>query len=326
MGDFLKERNLADLHLHLGGATSSHWLWEMAHRQGIRLPEKDYFNFIKKVKIIKKVGYKKYLSYFDLTELIQSSVLAIEEAVHNVISTQYRMFKINLLEIRFNPMLRNREGERDLDKIILGAIFGLNRAILEYPVKAGLILMMDRRFDKEKNLIIVEKAVKFKNMGVVGVDLAGPINKKFRIKDLIEAIKLAKKHNLKITIHTGEITSVDEMWEVLEYLKPERIGHGIKAVNDKKMLEELRKRKVHLEICPTSNLLTKAVKSWQEMKKIIRALIDYQISFNINSDGPALLNTNVKKEYQKLFKKNILSRSEIEEIIKKTANRTFINS
>ena len=109
------------------------------------------------------------------TELIQSSPLAVERSVHAAIGGAYRSQRITTLELRFNPMKRNRGGERDLDHIILAAIRGLDRASLEYPqVRAGLILMMDRTFTARQNAIIVEKAIVWASRGVVGVDIAGP--------------------------------------------------------------------------------------------------------------------------------------------------------
>ena len=79
--------------------------------------------------------------------------------MHAAIGGAYRSQRITTLELRFNPMKRNRGGERDLDHIILAAIRGLDLASLEYPqVRAGLILMMDRTFTAEQNLVIVEKA------------------------------------------------------------------------------------------------------------------------------------------------------------------------
>ena len=109
------------------------------------------------------------------TELIQSSPLAVERSVHGAIGGAYRSQRITTLELRFNPMKRNRGGERDLDHIILAAIRGVDRASIEYPqVRAGLILMMDRTFDFRLNEIIVEKAISWAGRGVVGIDIAGP--------------------------------------------------------------------------------------------------------------------------------------------------------
>src|ERR687883_780020 len=101
------------------------------------------------------------------TELIQSSPTAVERSVHSAIGGAYRSQGITTLELRFNPMKRNRGGERDLDHIILAAVRGLDRARLEYPqVRAGLILMMDRTFDAELNMIIVRKAISWAARGI----------------------------------------------------------------------------------------------------------------------------------------------------------------
>src|SRR5438128_1134298 len=105
--------DLTDLHIHLGSSSTPHFLWELAHDRGIKLPEKDYWRFIKSVTITKKTTYDKYLKFFDLTELIQSSPRSIEKSVHNAISVAYRRADVRRIEMRFNPMLRNRSGTTD---------------------------------------------------------------------------------------------------------------------------------------------------------------------------------------------------------------------
>ena len=180
--------DLVDLHLHLGSSSTPHFLWELAHEQGIKLPQKDYWSFISSITIKEQTTYDNYLHFFDLTELIQSSTYAIERAMHKAISRAYRKGNVRTIEVRFNPMLRNKGGEQDLDKIIFGAIVGMKHACLEYPVRAGLILMMDRRFSKEQNDIIVAKAAKFASEGVVGIDIAGPLNEAFKVADLVDAL------------------------------------------------------------------------------------------------------------------------------------------
>src|SRR4029079_9123769 len=142
------------------------------------LPVKDYWEFDRLVTIAdpRRVDSLDALDQvYHGTELIQSSPLAVERSVHAAIGGAYRSQHITTLELRFNPMKRNRGGERDLDHIILAAIRGLDLASLEYPqVRAGLILMMDRTFSAAQNSIIVEKAIVWVPRGVVGVDIAGP--------------------------------------------------------------------------------------------------------------------------------------------------------
>lgn len=316
--------NLVDLHQHLGSSSNAHFLWELAHQQGIRLPEKDYWKFLTSVTIDKNTTYDNYLRYFDLTEKIQSSPYATERSTHNAVSFSYRKSAISLIELRFNPMLRNKGGEHDLDKIILGALIGIKKAMLEYPVRAGLILMMDRRFDAKKNGIIVDKAIKFKADGVVGIDVGGPINEKFSFKQIAPAISRAREAKLGITIHTGEVTSSNEIWEVLEVIEPDRIGHGIRSVDDLDLLRELSRKNVVLEICPTSNIKTSALKNLREVRSVLSKLKKFGVKYTINSDGPQLLQINVKKELINLYEHKCLTKKEIIEVTEIARNATFI--
>src|SRR5947207_8257143 len=98
----------------------------------------------------------------------------MERSVYSIIGGAYRKNNIERLELRFNPMKRNRGGERDLDHIISAAIRGLERAQLEYPVKDGLIICLDKRFDYDLNEIMVVKALDWSSRGICGIDLAGP--------------------------------------------------------------------------------------------------------------------------------------------------------
>src|SRR3954462_11089525 len=172
------EGGLAELHTHLGGSVASDILWSLAHEQGIALPVKDYWEFDRLVTVSDPRGVPNLDALdaiYHWTALIQSSPLAVERSVHGAIGGAYRSQRIITLARRFNPMKRNRGGERDLDHIILAAIPGLDRARLEYPqVRAGLILMMDRTFDARQNAIIVDKAIRYAPRGIVGIDIAGP--------------------------------------------------------------------------------------------------------------------------------------------------------
>ena len=94
--------------------------------------------------------------------------------VYEVVGGAYRKNNVTTMELRFNPMKRNRGGEQDLDHIIAAALRGMDKATLEYPIKPGLIFCLDRAFPFELNEIIAEKAIQWRDRGVVGVDIAGP--------------------------------------------------------------------------------------------------------------------------------------------------------
>lgn len=305
--------DLVDLHQHLGFSSTPHFLWELAHEQGVRLDEKNYWKFINSITIKKTTSQQKYHHLFDITQKIQSGPYAVERAVHSAVSYGYRKANITTLELRFNPMRRNKAGEHDLDKIILAACVGLKKACLEYPVSAGLIIETDRRFNEEQNEILINKAISFKKLGVVGIDLSGPENKNFRINKLVKYYKKARDADLGLTFHTGETSSSLKMEEVILKIQPQRIGHGIKAVDNKRLMNMLEKKKIVLEICPSSNLALKIIENWEKLKEILNILQKNSVLFTINSDAPTLINTNVKNEFIKLLDKKILT---IKEVIK----------
>src|ERR1700751_961223 len=259
---------LAELHTHLGGSVSSDILWSLAHQQGIALPVKDFWDFERLVTVSDPRGVPD-LDALDAidhwTELIQSSPAAVEVSVHEAIGGADRSQGITTLELRFNPMKRNRGGQRDLDHIILAAIRGLDVASLEYPqVRAGLILMMDRTFSQHQNEVIVEKAIGWAPRGVAGSDIAGPRPgvERYDYSRVQPMVDEARAAGLGVTMHVGEEGGEmgrTEIGEVLELLRPDRIGHGILAAGDTELMRGLREADVVLEICPTSNLLTKAL-------------------------------------------------------------------
>ena len=320
----------AELHTHLGGAVDPPILWSIAHRQGIRLPTKDYWEFEAMVTMAedeRNAGLKEMNEkFYRWTELIQSSPEAIQESVSSVIGGGYRKCNLVLQELRFNPMFRNRRGERDLDHIINAARWGLEHALVEYPkVKAGIILMMDRRLTPQQNAIIVEKAIRYKGRGIVGIDLAGPDRRTFSMKKIAPLFKRARQAGLGLTVHCGETGDLDELRYVVREIKPHRIGHGIAAVRDPKLMKEIAKAGMTLEVCPTSNLKNGMVKDTKQLKDVIRKLADSGVPMTINTDGPELYDTNVYKEQQFLLKIGAMTRQEITRCNRQAFAASFID-
>ncbi len=326
----MKPNKLAvELHSHLGSAVAPSILWSIAHRQGIKLPSKNYWDF---QNMITMTGAEKNKNltdmdknFFHWTELIQSSPEAIEESVKATIAGGYRKSNITVHELRFNPMKRNRSGERDLDHTIMSAIWGAEKAMLEYPqVKAGIILMMDRTLSFEQNKIIVEKAIKYHRKGIIGIDLAGPNAKTFNMEKHAELFDMAKNAGLGITVHTGEEKQMDEMRFVVNVIKPHRIGHGVMCISDKKLMEQVVKEGIVLEVCPTSNLRNSVAKNPAEVKLIIRTLLKNKIKFAICTDGPEMYQTSIRKENKFLMDHKIMSQKELDNATKIAFEASFI--
>ena len=325
---------LIDLHIHVGGAVAPHILFSMAKDQGFKLPVKTYWEFVELVTTSpdKVKSLEDYLKIFhQWTEKIQSSPHAIERSVYEVIAKEYRSSRVEQIELRFNPMKRNLGGERDLDHIIHAAIRGMDQAVLQYGVKACLIFCLAREFTHEQNEIIVEKAIKYQSRGVLGIDIAGPesINLELRQTDVARykiLFERARAAGLKTTIHTGETahTSGEGVISVLRHLKPDRIGHGVRAAFYDDALKVLADSGCVLEICPSSNFATHAIKDMNELGYVFSRLKEYKVPFTINTDGPYLLNTHLVHECLMLLDGGVLTEAELKESFETAKRCSFI--
>jgi adenosine deaminase len=327
-------RELSDLHIHVGGAVAPHVLWSIAHDQGFKLPVASYWEFRELVSARpgKVKSLEEYLAVLHTwTERIQSSPQAIERSVYEIIGKEYRSSRVSLIELRFNPMKRNVGGERDLDHIIHAALRGMDRAVLEYGVQAGLIFCLAREFEPRLNEILVEKAIKYRRRGVVGIDLAGTERHAIEldareVARYRELYRHARASGLKTTVHTGETagTGAAGVRAVVEQLEPERIGHGIRAAQDPAVMALLRERGVTLELCPSSYLATRAVASLEELGRVIAAFWEAGVRFTINTDGPYLLDTSMRGEVKLLREAGLLSEEQLDQALRWAREATFI--
>ena len=320
---------LAELHAHLATSINPSVYWQIAHAQGFKLPKRDYKEFIEYVMLSpeKRMSLNEYFDtiYHPLLDKLSSGTYALETAVYEIMSGAYRN-NITLLELRLNPMKHNNEGQQDLDHIIMACLRGMEKALLEFKqLHAGIIFCLAREFSYEKNKIIVEKAIKYKRRGVVGIDIAGPATASFDVKEYKELFEKAKQEGLHITVHSGENNDANDILEVLEYLSPERIGHGIKAATDKAIMQELVKKDVVLEICPLSNLATNAVKDKEELKHILQTFIENKVKFTINTDWPEIIKGgHLWRQFQFLRDEKILTEEQLKQCNDIAFERTFV--
>ena len=308
---------LTELHLHVGGGVAPHVLWSMAHEQGFKLPVRDYFEFVNLVssnpdKVRNLDDYLAILHRW--TERIQSSPAAIERAVYEIFAKEYRGARVRKMELRFNPMKRNLGGERDLDHIIHAALRGLDRACLEYDLEGGLIFCLAREFDADLNEIIVEKAIRYHGRGVVGIDLAGTEKHNLELQPnsverFADLFARAKAAGLGTTAHTGETpnTAGEGVIAAVRRLRVDRVGHGIRAAYNEEAMRVLVGEGVTLEICPTSNLHTRAVQDLDELRRVLGTFLERGVRFTINTDATYMLATDLRREVELLVKSGILT-------------------
>ncbi|HYX89932.1 MAG TPA: adenosine deaminase, partial [Myxococcaceae bacterium] len=239
---------------------------------------------------------------------------------------------VSWIELRFNPMKRNLNSELDLDHIIHAALRGMDRATLEYDVKAGLIFCLAREFDHKLNAIILEKAIRYRSRGVVGIDLAGTEAHALELKPEVvpqyqDLFERARKAGLRCTVHTGETrgTGAEGVIAVVEKLRPHRIGHGIRAAYDDSAMKLLRERDVVLELCPTSNLHTRAVEGIAELTNIVRTFWDRGVKITFNTDGPYLLDTDMRREVELIERNGVLTPEQVDQTLAWARQYSFLN-
>jgi adenosine deaminase len=202
----------------------------------------------------------------------------------------------------------------------------MDRAILEYPqVRAGLIFCLDRAFPPALNEIMAAKAISWHSRGVVGIDIAGPVTDGFRFADYANIFDECRRAGLGLTVHAGETGGAAEVREAVEALEPDRIGHGVRSVEDPVVLDMLRERGTVLEVCPSSNLSTRVLDSVGEVRRVVRALTDHGVRFTISTDGPEMLRSYLRDEFNLLMRHDILSLEQVQRAIEVAEQASFLD-
>ena len=289
-----------------------------------------------------------YLKKFELP----LSLLQTEDSLSLAIIDIARRLKevgVDYAEIRFAPQLHTRRGLTQLqvvEAVLNGYMSRLDfsgdnrdtplvKKMIEYENMTNIDMGIDNsggfphlRFilclmrgssrnpkQYEMNMETVEVARHLMNEGnslIAGIDLAGAEGL-YPTNEYRDFFGLARKYRIPFTIHAGEAAGPESIWEALE-LGAKRIGHGIAAAKDEELMQELARRKIVLEMCPTSNLQTGAV---TDMSKYpLRLFLLYDMKVTVNSDNMTVSGTNVKKEFEFLKKEIGLSEDEEKTLMK----------
>lgn len=199
-------------------------------------------------------------------------------------------------EIRFAPLLHTKEG-LDPEWIAEIACHAIANGYAETKVISKLLFCTMRHFTPTDSMATVKLAEKWKSKGVVGIDIAGD-EASYSLDAHIPAFQYAQEAGLNVTVHAGEALGAESVLESLELLNPRRIGHGVRSAEDPEIVKLLARNRIHLEVCPTSNLQTGVYPSMQE--HTLNNLYQAGVSLNINTDGRGLTNTTLTKEYDRV--------------------------
>jgi len=168
---------------------------------------------------------------------------------------------------------------------------------------------------------LVEHAAAFLPRGVVGVGIGGD-ESSWKAKDFAMAYREARRLGLRTTAHAGEFSGPESVWEAMETLQVDRIGHGVRSVEDETLLGLLAEKRIPLECCPTSNIATGIVADWEAHP--IPALVRAGVFVTVGSDDPAMFGTTLLDEWHVLHDKLGLSQDEVLRIGRNTIEATFL--
>lgn len=284
---------LIELHLHLDGSLRPETVWELAKEQDIKLPA----NTVDEVRDQMQVPedcktLEEYLTRFDLPLLVLQTREALERAAFEL-TEDLAKEGVTYAEIRFAPQLSIKGGMTQ-EQAVEAAIEGVKRGMQQYPsIRVGLILCCMRGEDNEEwNLQTVEATKKYLGDVVCAVDIAGA-ESLYPTERFAPVFEKVREYGLPSTIHAGEAAGPESMKTALAF-GAKRIGHGVAAVEDPKLVRRLIEEQITLEVCVTSNYQTKVVPSIEAHP--IRRLFNAGVRVTVNSDNRTVSNTNVRKE------------------------------
>lgn len=312
----IKRLALIDLHLHLDGSMPLHTARQLAKQQGVSLPESD--DELRAMMSLTEdcKNLNDYLACFDLACSLLHTREALITCTYDLLSELHQQGLI-YAEIRFAPQKSCDKGltQRQAVEAVLE---GIRRA----PIPCGLIVSMMRGDDlatRNNNLETVRIAGELLGCGVVAVDLAGA-EALFPTYDFEYAFAVARENNIPIIIHAGEAAGADSVWEAI-HAGAVRIGHGVRGLEDQRVIDELIARDITLELCPTSNLDTCIFHSYEEYP--LRRLIDAGVRVCVNTDDMTVSNTDLQKEWQHLIETFQLHEFEIGHLLLNSVNASF---
>ena len=282
----IKQLPKIELHCHLDGSISMETLKKLAIKEEIPLKE------LEKVVAPKKcLDLREYLESFD-------SVLALLQNEENLEIAAYDLVKqvggenVRYIEIRFAPQLHQRNN-LSVEQIIQAVMKGIDKAQEEVDVQVNLLISAMRHHQTTKNMELIDSIKQLKDKSVVGFDFAGD-EKAVSNRQIKDVVSIAKQSKLNVTLHSGECGCIQHVIEAIE-MGATRIGHGVAIKDSVEAMEYCANQHILLELCPTSNIQTNAIETWEEYP--FRLFLDHHILCSINTDNRTVSNTDLTNEF-----------------------------
>jgi adenosine deaminase len=308
-----------DLHLHLDGAIRVPTIAELGDELGIKLPTYDPKKLAALVQVNRDCrSLTDFLKRFEVFYPILPFAKTQERIAYELCEDCQRD-NVIYFEARFAPALA-ASPRFTMEDAVTAAHEGFRRGQRDFGIRCGLILCCYRSISVSENIATVKLAHKYRDQGVIGIDLAGDENH-FAAAPHSEAFALARKLEIPITIHAGEGGRPENIREAVFTHGATRIGHGVSLQNDPELLKAVRDRGTVFELCLTSNLQTCTVPSLSAHP--FKKFFDEKVRVTLNTDDPAVSNITLSGEFELAAREYKLKPTEIRELLVNAANAAF---
>ena len=315
---------LIDLHVHLDGSIPLPAAAQLAAEAGLDL---SFAELQEKMQVpVHCQDLNQYLATFELPlKLMQSAqgIRTVAKAFHEQLDTEGILYA----EPRFAPGSLTAGGLSQ-QEVLEAALAGRADFFAEHPqteLHTAYILCAMRGTDEElkhKNEESIDLAAAYLGNGVVASDLAGA-EALFATENFSSLFAEAQRKNVPFTIHAGEAAGPESIKAALR-LGAQRIGHGVRSLEDTGVIQDLKSANVALEICPTSNLQTRIFESIESFP--LEQLLDAGLTVTINTDNMTVSNTTLSHEFELLQQHCDLDKNTARELAENAARAVFNNS
>ena len=314
---YIQQMPKIDLHCHLDGSLPTSIICRLAEKACIPLPE-DTAELMKQITVPEScTSLAEYLSRFHLPISCLQSAENLFDAACDLLA-EVSKENVIYIEVRFAPMLSVHE-DLTLDTVIDSVLQGLEVGKEKFGVGYGVILCVLRHQPYEINSQLLAAVDKYRDRGVVALDLAGN-EKRFPAQRHRTLFKEAVKMGIPFTIHAGEAAGPSSVWTALSF-GAERIGHGIAVKDDPDLMAFCRDNNIGIELCPISNLQTKAAADWEDYP--FQLFLKKGLPITVNTDNRTVSNTTLTREFCELDAFYHLNTADLETLFRNAANLSF---
>ncbi|MGH7680304.1 MAG: adenosine deaminase [Gemmatimonadaceae bacterium] len=290
--DLLRRLPKAELHCHLDGSVRPQTLLDLAREYGVTMPRTDASGLGEHMTVRDAHNLEEYLARFTVTLSVMQHAAALERIAYELGADAHKD-GVWYLETRFAPVLNIRAG-LTTDEVIDAVVRGLARAEAEFGIVARVIVTALRDLDPSISLEMARLAVDYRGRGVVGFDLAGG-EAGHPASHHAAAFDYARSHDLACTCHAGEGDGAQSVREAVQDCCVHRVGHGTRLFEDPALMDYVNDRRIPIEICVTSNIQTRAARSYATHP--VRRYFDAGLNVVLNTDNRLMSATTLTDEY-----------------------------